>query len=288
MPKEKTLSVEREQLPFTIIENPAIDDERLNQSDLLVYLALCRHANAARECWPSYATLAREARCHRSTAIDAVKRLVKLRYVQKAKRRDGAGDMTSCMYRVRALTQPKEGVVVQDDHLVAPDDHGSRPGRPGVVVQDDPNYIHPEPDSGKGEEQPPSLTPLFSTQEAYQGLVEQLRRVNAGLIISPTSRAALSDLLMIESADVITAAYLRHQAKYPGKGINLFLADFGIWKAKSPAQAKDLGPECKYCGLHGDLHTESCGRPRNRAGPLSDSSGLHTTGNELQMGRIQG
>ncbi len=263
--KEKTVGVDREQLPFTIIENPAIDDERLSQAELLVYLSLCRHANAARECWPSYATMAREARCHRSTAIDAIKRLVKLRYVEKMKRRDPAGDMTSCLFRVRALTQPKPEVVVQDDHVVAGDDHGSRPGRPGVVVQDDPNYIHLEQDSGKGEEHHPPTAPLFSSPETQEDLTKQLREVNPSLILSRASREGLTDLLMLEKVETIVWAYRMHQAEHPGKGFNLFLADFGAWKIQVPKAPKDPGPECEYCGLHGGLHTESCTRPGKRS-----------------------
>lgn len=53
-----------------------IDSGRLTQNELTVYISLLRHRDhRTGQCWPSYGTIAREARVSRSTAIRVIKAL---------------------------------------------------------------------------------------------------------------------------------------------------------------------------------------------------------------------
>ena len=61
---------------FVRLPYELIDSGRLTSTELTVYIALLRHRDhQTGRCWPSYATLAQEARVSRRTAISAVKSL---------------------------------------------------------------------------------------------------------------------------------------------------------------------------------------------------------------------
>ena len=86
---------------FTIIEDRAILDERLGKETLLVYIALCMHSNKAQVCWPSLSTIAKEARCARSTVQRCLKELVDLGYIEKeTRKKKGDKEHDSSLYTV--------------------------------------------------------------------------------------------------------------------------------------------------------------------------------------------
>lgn len=77
--------------PFCVIENYVLEDERLTAYDVTVYLALRSHAGARREdgslvCWPSVETLAKKARCVRSTCFKSLAHLEELGYLRRESR----------------------------------------------------------------------------------------------------------------------------------------------------------------------------------------------------------
>ena len=56
--ESETIGIERRRLPFTIVENIVLEDQALGPVDVLVYIALAKHADAEGVCWPSMATIA--------------------------------------------------------------------------------------------------------------------------------------------------------------------------------------------------------------------------------------
>ncbi len=96
--------------PFTMVPNEILDGScdcpPLSQSQLLIYIALCRHAdNKTGECWPYYSTLAEKARCTIRTAISAIKYLCEVGLVSKESRWTECGGQTSNVYTVYLPSQ---------------------------------------------------------------------------------------------------------------------------------------------------------------------------------------
>ena len=83
---------------YSIIADAVLDDLRVGKHELLVYMALCRHADKEGSCFPSYQRIADIARLSRKTTIVAVDKLVSLGIVQKNQRKDEAGDSASNLY----------------------------------------------------------------------------------------------------------------------------------------------------------------------------------------------
>ena len=77
-----SVGVERRRLPFTLIENIVLEDQALGPVDILVYLALAKHADGEGTCWPSMATIAKLARVCRTKAFQAIKHLEARGYLQ--------------------------------------------------------------------------------------------------------------------------------------------------------------------------------------------------------------
>lgn len=70
---------------FSMLPNWAVDDERLSGYDLLVYMALIRHADNTGVCWPSLERLAKIARCSQPTVSKSLNRLEQLGYIRRVK-----------------------------------------------------------------------------------------------------------------------------------------------------------------------------------------------------------
>lgn len=68
-----------------MLPNWAVDDDRLNSYDLLVYMALIRHADNTGMCWPSLERIAKVARCTQPTVSKSLNTLERLRYVRRVK-----------------------------------------------------------------------------------------------------------------------------------------------------------------------------------------------------------
>lgn len=70
---------------FSMLPNWVVDDDRLGAYDLLVYMALIRHADNAGICWPSLERLARIARCSQPTVSKSLNVLERLGYIRRVK-----------------------------------------------------------------------------------------------------------------------------------------------------------------------------------------------------------
>lgn len=68
---------------FAMVQWSVIDDMRLDRSDLAVYLALKRFADARGVCWPSISEIARKARMSRSQCFNSIARLASFSYIKK-------------------------------------------------------------------------------------------------------------------------------------------------------------------------------------------------------------
>ena len=70
---------------FSMLPNWAVDDDRLGGYDLLVYMALIRHADNTGICWPSLERLAKIARCSQPTVSKSLNVLERLGYIRRVK-----------------------------------------------------------------------------------------------------------------------------------------------------------------------------------------------------------
>lgn len=68
-----------------MLPNWAVDDDRLGGYDLLVYMALIRHADNTGVCWPSLERLAKIARCSQPTISKSLNVLEQLGYIRRVK-----------------------------------------------------------------------------------------------------------------------------------------------------------------------------------------------------------
>lgn len=68
-----------------MLPNWAVDDDRLGGYDLLVYMALIRHADNSGVCWPSLERLAKIARCSQPTVSKSLNVLEQLGYIRRVK-----------------------------------------------------------------------------------------------------------------------------------------------------------------------------------------------------------
>lgn len=70
---------------FSMLPNWAVDDDRLGGYDLLVYMALVRHADNTGVCWPSLERIAKIARCSQPTVSKSLNLLEQLGYIRRVK-----------------------------------------------------------------------------------------------------------------------------------------------------------------------------------------------------------
>lgn len=68
---------------FSMLPNWAVDDDRLGGYDLLVYMALIRHADNTGVCWPSLERIAKVARCSQPTVSKSLNVLERLGYIRR-------------------------------------------------------------------------------------------------------------------------------------------------------------------------------------------------------------
>lgn len=70
---------------FSMLPNWVMDDDRLGAYDLLVYMALIRHADNTGVCWPSLERIAKIARCSQPTVSKSLNVLEQLGYIRRIK-----------------------------------------------------------------------------------------------------------------------------------------------------------------------------------------------------------
>lgn len=68
-----------------MLPNWVVDDDRLGAYDLLVYMALIRHADNTGVCWPSLERIAKVARCSQPTVSKSINVLEQLGYIRRIK-----------------------------------------------------------------------------------------------------------------------------------------------------------------------------------------------------------
>src|SRR5208337_3452100 len=139
-----SIAVERRRLPFTLIENIVLEDQALGPVDILVYLALAKHADPEGTCWPSMATIAKVARVCRSKVFETIKHLEARGYLKRSARFRPDGGVTSNVYHLMPLEAKRYPPVVQNDTPPPPE-------RLAPVPQVDPNYTQSQLYPNKGE-----------------------------------------------------------------------------------------------------------------------------------------
>lgn len=70
---------------FSMLPNWVVDDDRLGAYDLLVYMALIRHADNTGVCWPNLERIAKIARCSQPTVSKSLNVLEQLGYIRRIK-----------------------------------------------------------------------------------------------------------------------------------------------------------------------------------------------------------
>src|SRR5208283_3936170 len=172
-----SIAVERRRLPFTLIETVILEDHALGPVDILVYLALAKHADGEGTCWPSMATIAKLARCARETVARSLKHLEARGYLKRTARFRPDGGVTSNAYQLMPVEAKRYPPVAQDD---TPCDPGSHP----LVIVDHTNYIQSELDPSELDprekrEAPPAPAERPSQAQGNAGapLPSLLRRI---------------------------------------------------------------------------------------------------------------
>ena len=152
----------RKRLPFTMVENSIIEDERIKRPELLVYLVLCYHAdNKSRDCFPGLSLIAKEARCGRSTVWQAIQKLIKLGYITKQNRKKkDSKEFTSNIYTLTGVSASDIPISASDIPISASDTRVSASGREQDSGNIDSNneretLSHTDIKSKEGEEQCP-------------------------------------------------------------------------------------------------------------------------------------
>ena len=113
---------------FGMIPNWLVRESNISAYGLLVYVALTGRANRTGECFPSMATLAKEARCSVTTARKAVKELQQAGLVQVTQRllAEGIYDRNqSNFYRVNLTFSNPAPLVHEAYHPPTADEEGS-------------------------------------------------------------------------------------------------------------------------------------------------------------------
>jgi hypothetical protein len=230
-----SIGVERRRLPFTLIENIVLEDQELGPVDILVYLALAKHADNEGTCWPSMATIARVARVCRSKAFQAIKHLEACGYLRRTARFRPDGGVTSNAYHLMPIEARRYPPVAQDHTPNLPD-------RQPPVHQVDTNYIQFEQDPEKGKvfaparpaqpSRPPASPPSASQPE--EQVIRELADV-PGLIHDRRFREGTKRLLAEGRTPGEIARAVRTAAGDPQERGGLsFIADrFPRWTRKT-------------------------------------------------------
>ena len=265
-----SVGVERRRLPFTLIENVVLEDEALEAADVLVYLALAKHADGEGTCWPSMATIAKVARVCRSNVAQAIKRLETLGYIRRTARFRPDGGVTSNVYK---LLQMEVAPPVQQADTPRPT--SEQP----PVQQADTNHIQSEPDTKKGQEEhaiassdphsPSSLIQSLREEAGEERLPLKYRSKETGLTWSEGVQAletkhGVSRGRLLE----VFAWSLEH---YPEK-LLFFPDNYSRYcreiddavRSEMPSDKRHADERCPECHVRGS-HGAFCTRPAERA-----------------------
>lgn len=83
MPNDGRINIRDNRPPFLMVYNDLYDryGAQLGPYGLAVYMALCRHANRESECWPSFATIAKEIGASRRKVIYEIQKMERLHII---------------------------------------------------------------------------------------------------------------------------------------------------------------------------------------------------------------
>ncbi len=225
--ERESIGVERRRLPFTLIENVVLDDDTLSGIDLLVYLALAKHADEEGTCWPSMATVAKAARCGCTAVKESLRHLEACGYLKRTARFRPDGGVTSNVYRL--LQVKMETPVRQATTPLAPGDQAPR-------RQATTNYIQSEQDPKKGE-----VSPQPSTPQPEDLVIQQLADV-PGLVHDRRFREGARRLLSQgkSPAELVTAVRAAVQDPQECCGLSFILDRFPRWARKAKDQQRQV------------------------------------------------
>lgn len=94
----------------------------LNMSERMLMIAVCSYANNDGFCWPSHKELSRVSGGSVSTVKRLLKSLELKGYISIQQRRDTAGDLTTCLYKINI----KKAEPVTDNKVVSMNNHKTR------------------------------------------------------------------------------------------------------------------------------------------------------------------
>lgn len=116
-------------IPFTLIDNPILENEELSGTAKLVYALLCKYANAdTGQCYPSHQTLSKLAGVSKPTLIKALGQLESAQYISIKKRTEGNQRLTN-LYTILGTGGSKAAL----PGVVKEIDQGSKASLLGVV-----------------------------------------------------------------------------------------------------------------------------------------------------------
>ena len=272
-------------MAFTLIDNTILEDKELSAVHKMIYVALAKFAdNDTRACYPSYATLAEQAGCNRSTAIRAMKKLVEKGYVVKAiKSKDGRNAHACNLYILPLLessanadkvdstdicdTQSKLPSLRQafpHEERLHQDDTDNSPAPPPDACIIPPRDIMPLPDASTP---PPSgtenheldllnythsnydlLPPQPNENRAAQKPAEQKKYgINRNVILNESEYAALKQDFPLDYEMRIER--LSNYMKANGKDYDNHLAVIRLWATNDtpPPKSKRQKPDYAQC-----------------------------------------
>ena len=260
-----SVGVERRRLPFTLIENIILEDRQLGPVDILVYIALAKHADSGGTCWPSMATIARVARVCRSKAFQAIKHLEALGYLKRTARFRADGGVTSNAYQLLGIEAKRYPPAAQKDTP-------RRPDKLPPVHPVDTNYIQSEQDPREGgsparstELSSASAPPPSLSQPEEEEVMRELQDVPS-LIHDRRFREGARRLLAEgKSVAEITRAVRSAVADPKERGGLSFIADrFPRWTRKALEGQRREKQVQQYAAAQGERQERERGRAKER------------------------
>lgn len=116
-------------IPFTLIDNPVLENEELSGTAKLVYTLLCKFANSdTGQCYPSHQTLAKLAGVSKPTVMKALSQLEETQHISITRRTEGKQRLTN-IYTILGVGGSKASLPPP----VKPVYQGSKAALPGVV-----------------------------------------------------------------------------------------------------------------------------------------------------------
>lgn len=212
-----------------------------------VYHCLCSYANDnSGSCFPSHAAIAKTLGIHRSTVIEAVKKLIECGLVACEGR-----DNNSNVYKIMPV--PSIQMTGSPERLVVQGDMGSRLGRQGVVVQDDTNNhninnhnITNIGDSLKTQKTTPnsSARPPFDVEEEFDKIYSQYPRKEGRKEAIRHFKATIktkTDIDAIWKALEAYKAYIKANKTEPQyiKMASTWFNNWEDWKDREPVKTED-------------------------------------------------